>query len=499
MKTLKNLIICAILFCSATSCSDFLDKEPNQLGTGNFYQTDEEAEQAVNAVYNVFYNFYQNHVGFDVDCLSDDIVKGHGTDFADYNSFNTGQMLASNAAIKSLWSDYYAGIYRANMVLDNVKEQSKVSEIKKKQVLGESYFLRAYFYYQLVQRYGGVPIILTTIDQPKSPARETVEVVYGQIEEDLIDAIELLEYASDAVVGRPNKGTAICLLGLVYLSQNNFSDCYKTLKPVVDNKDGKYNYSLIQDLSKMYQISNNNGPESVFEIQAREAAPLGQTMAYNHWVRPRGMSKRGGLGFPMPTLSLYNEFEPGDLRREATILKEGDFIASELVDDEGNNILFQASWAPETGMNCAKYVKWVNVGDYQERSGQNKKLIRYAEVLLAFAEAAYAENHSDEAWKAIKTIRQRAFGTETPTMYSSDFITALRHERRVELATENRRYFDLIRWGIAEQVLTADCKKHTNYNLPYSYNKLANGLYPIPQAELDVNNNPGFAQNEGYK
>ena len=87
---------------------------------------------------------------------------------------------------------------------------------------------------------------------------------------------------------------------------------------------------------------------------------------------------------------------------------------------------------------------------------------------------------------------------ENPPVYNSDFTIALRHERRVELATENRRYFDLVRWGIAGQVLTADCKKHANYNLPYSFNKEANGLYPVPQSELDVNVNPDFSQNKGY-
>lgn len=498
MKHFIKLTIYTVLLNCTISCSDFLDREPNQLNSENFYQTDEEAEQGVNAIYNVFYNFYQNHVGFDVDCLSDDIIKGHGTDFSDYNSFNIGQLLASNPAIKGLWNDYYTGVFRANIVLDNVKNRTGLSEAKKKQVMGESYFLRAYFYYQLVQRYGGVPLILTTINQPDSPARAEASSVYAQIETDLSNAIDMLNFAADSEVGRPNKGTATCLLGLVYLSQNKFSEAYKTLKPVVENDNSNYNYSLIQDLSQMYQISNNNGPESVFEIQARDGAPIGQTVAYNHWVRPRGMSKLSGLGFPMPTESLYNEFEEGDKRLEATILKEGDFIAPELVDDEGHEILFQASWAPETGMNCAKYVKWVNVGNYQERSGQNKKLIRYAEVLLAFAEAAYAEGDSDGAWNAIKTVRQRAFGIANPPVYSSDFTTALRHERRVELATENRRYFDLIRWGIAEQVLTADCKKHANYNLPYSFNKQAKGLYPIPQSELDVNKNPGFYQNPGY-
>lgn len=492
-----SLLLLAVALGTA-SCSDFLDKQPNQLSASTFYNTDEEAEEAVNAVYSVFYNFYENHVGFDADCLSDDIIKGHGTDFADYNSFNTGQLLASNAAVKGLWSDYYQGITRANLVLEKVPNGSAVSEAKKNQVTGEAYFLRAYFYFQLVQRYGGVPLVLTTEESTQELPRSSAAAIYTQIASDLENAIRLLPTNAQAAPGRPNKGAAQSLYGLTYLAQNKFTEAYTALKPVVDNEGGQYNYSLVQDLQEMYQPENNNGPESVFEIQSRAEAPLGLTLAYNHWVRPRGMPKRGGLGFAMPTQSLYNEFEPGDLRREATILKQGDFIASELTNDDGSSIPFDAAWAPETGMNNAKYVKWVNVGDYQERMGQNKKLIRYAEVLLAFAEAAYEAGHPTEAENALLTVRQRAFGTTNPPARNADWTTAIRHERRVELATENRRYFDLVRWGIAAQILTADCKKHPNYNLSYVWNSTANGLYPVPQTELDVNKNPEFQQNPGY-
>lgn len=498
MKSTYLPFILLAVAIGTVSCSDFLDRQPNELSASTFYNTDAEAEEAVNAVYAVFYNFYENHVGFDADCLSDDVVKGHGTDFADYNSFNTGQLLASNAAVKGLWADYYQGITRANLVLENVPSGAAVSEAKKKQVTGEAYFLRAYFYFQLVQRYGGVPLVLTTEESTREMPRASAEAVYAQIASDLQEAAGLLPPNAQAAPGRPGHGAAQCLYGLTFLAQNKFNEAYAALKPVVDNEGGQYNYSLVRDLEGMYRPENNNGPESVFEIQSRAEAPLGLTLAYNHWVRPRGMPKRGGLGFAMPTQSLYNEFEPDDLRREATILKQGDFIAGELVNDDGTPITFNAAWAPETGMNNAKYVKGVDVGDYQEQMGQNKKLIRYAEVLLAFAEAAHEAGHPAEAEAALLAVRQRAFGTDTPPARQADWTAAIRHERRVELATENRRYFDLVRWGIASEVLTADCKKHPNYNLSYVWNPEANGLYPVPQTELDVNKNPEFRQNAGY-
>lgn len=497
-SSLYTFMLSACLLVAGNSCSKFLDKEPNQLSTSTYYNSDQEAEAAINAAYSIFYNFFQNHTGFDVDCLSDDIIKGHGTDFSDYNSYNTGQIKASDGAVKSYWNDYYQGIYRANLVLDYVPNGKNISIKMKDQSLGEAHFLRAYFYFQLVQRFGGVPKITSTIDSESEPARTSKDEIYTLIVQDLKDAIEKLPYIKDAGVGRPNKGAAQSLLGLVYLSQNKYAEVYQTLKPIVDNEGGKYNYALIKDLSQMYQLSNNNGPESIFEIQSRQAAPIGQTVAFNHWIRPRGMPKRGGLGFPMPTQSLYNEFEQGDKRREATILKNGDFIANELVRDNSDPILFESSWSPETGMNMAKYVKWVDVGDYQERLGQNKKLIRFAEVLLAFAEAANVEGKQSEADNALLKIRQRAFGMTTPPIYSTDFKKAIRHERRVELATENHRYFDLVRWGLAATVLTKDCKRHPNYNLDYIWNETAKGLFPIPQSELDVDKNPNFKQNPGY-
>ncbi|MFI3261815.1 MAG: RagB/SusD family nutrient uptake outer membrane protein [Rikenellaceae bacterium] len=477
---------------SSTSCEGFLDKDPNMLSTATFYENDSQAIEGVNAVYAVFYDFYLNHVGFDVDCLSDDIIKGHGTDFSDYVSFNIGQIPASNSAVSSLWGSYYKAIYRANYVIDNVEGNGTISDETANMVLGEAYFLRAYFYHEIVQRWGDCPLITSTIDQLGSPARTPKDEVYTQIENDLLRASELLSYIADADAGRPNIGAAKSLLGLVYLSQNKFEECYDALTPVVTDEGGKYGYYLIEDLDNLFQLDNNNGPESIFEIQSRHEAPLGETIAFNHWIRPRGLSVHGGLGFPMPTQSLFDEFEDGDLRREFAIIADGESIAPELGDE-----CFSSALAPETGYSYGKYVKGVDVGDYQERLGQNKKLIRYAEVLLAYAEAAYESGHASEAWSTLEIVRTRAF-LGTPPKYSTDFTEAIRHERRVELAGENKRYFDLLRWGIAEQVLTADCKKHDGYSYDYVFNSQAKGLYPIPQTELDSNTNPDFYQTDGY-
>ncbi|MEN6455723.1 MAG: RagB/SusD family nutrient uptake outer membrane protein, partial [Prolixibacteraceae bacterium] len=205
---------------------------------------------------------------------------------------------------------------------------------------------------------------------------------------------------------------------------------------------------------------------------------------FNFWVRPRNGSTIFGLGFCMPTQDLVNEFEANDPRLRYTVIRDGDIISEEVKDYP-----FQAAWAPETGMSCGKYVVDVPVGVYAEKHEQNLKNIRYAEVLLGYAEAAFRVGNKSEAAAKINMVRARARGGNTSVLpdvsSSDDLFNAIVHERRVELALEGKRYFDLVRWELAESELGA-----------LGYQPARKGLYPIPQTELDVN--PNLKQNTGY-
>lgn len=477
-----------VAICS--SCNkEFLEKKPGYLSSEGFYQTDVQAEQAINAAYSQLLLFWTNKVSFESDVLSDDAVKGQGSDLSDLTSFDILNIDPASGPVNSNWADNYTGIYRCNLVLDHVQPDSDV----KKRVLGEAYFLRGFFYYRLVIRFGGLPLSLTTIDSDINLPRSSVDETYQQIVDDLAKAEELLPYpvaVTSSNVGRANRGAASSLKGIVYLHWEKYQEAYNTLKEVVDNSGGQFNYGLTTNYLDIFKVSSNNNQESVFEAQTREGANFDESNGFNFWVRPRNGSTIFGLGFCLPTQSLLDEFESDDPRRAATIFVPGDIISDEPIPgspgDNVNQHPFEASWAPETGYGCAKYVKGIFVGNNAEKMGQNKRLIRYAEVLLAFAEAAYRTGHDAEAWDAIMQVRRRAFGTDKPSPFN-DLFDAIVHERRVELGLEGKRYFDLVRWGLAEQNLG---------NLGYRPER--KGLYPIPTAELDANSNPDLQQNEGY-
>lgn len=489
---LKYIICLAATVIVFSACDKkFLEKKPGYLGSDGFYGTDVQAEQAINAAYYQLLTFWTNKISFESDVLSDDAVKGQGSDLAALNSFDILNIDPASDPVRGNWADNFTGIYRCNLVLDNVEPDSDI----KSRVLGEAHFLRAFFYYRLAIRFGPLPLVTTTLNEDPSLPRASLDETYQLIIDDLTQAEELLPYPADvsaANAGRANRGAATSLKGIVYLHWGKYQEAYTALQEVVNNTGGRFNYGLTPDYLDIFKVASNNNLESVFEAQAREGAAFEESNGFNFWVRPRNSTTIFGLGFCLPTQSLYDEFESDDPRRAATILAPGDIISNEPVPGSttGENVNmypFQASWAPETGYGCAKYVKDVFVGVNAERHGQNKRMIRYAEVLLAFAEAAYrAGGHDTEAWAAIGQVRQRAFGTDKPSPHT-DLFDAIVHERRVELALEGKRYFDLVRWGLAQQHLGSQ-----------GYRAETNGLYPVPIAELDANTNQGFQQNDGY-
>jgi len=474
------------VFCS--SCKKtFLETTPGYLNSAEFYKTDIQAEQAVNAAYAPLLSFWTNKISFESDVLSDDAVKGQGSDLSALTSFDILNIDPASDPVANIWSDNYKGVYRCNLVLDNVTSNTET----KKRVLGEAHFLRAFYYYRLVVRYGALPLVKTTMNSETTTAKSTLDETYKFVIDELIEAEKLLPYPVDVSsvnAGRANKGTATCLKGIVYLHWGKFQQSYETLKDVVNNTGAKFNYGLTPKFIDIFKAVSNNNSESVFDALAREGAGFDESNGFNFWVRPRNGSTIFGLGFCLPTKSLFDEFEVDDPRRAATIFRQGDIISNEPVPGTTDNVNlhpFESSWAPETGFGYAKYVKDVFVGTNAERTGQNKRMIRYAEVLLAFAEAAHkAGGHDLEAQSALMQVRQRAFGFAKPSPFT-DLFEAIVHERRVELALEGKRYFDLVRWNLAQQYLG-----------PLGYLSARKGLYPIPVAEL--NSNSKLSQNGGY-
>ena len=487
--TIRYFLSLLFVAIFSSSCKkSFLETTPGYLSSNEFYQTDIQAEQGINAAYATLLSFWTNKVSFESDVLSDDALKGQGSDLSALTSFDILNIDPASDPVANIWGDNYKGIYRCNLVLDNVASDTET----KKRVLGEAHFLRAFFYYRLAIRYGGLPLIKATVNSSLNTPKATIDETYQFIIDELIAAENLLPFpgsVSSANKGRANRGSAVCLKGIVYLQWGKYQQSYEALKDVVNNAGGNFNYSLTPKFIDIFQVASNNNSESVFDALARDGAGFDESNGFNFWVRPRNGSTIFGLGFCLPTQSLFNEFEPDDPRRAATIFRQGDIISNEPIPGTSNDNVnlhpFQSSWAPETGMGYAKYVKDVFVGTNAERTGQNKRLIRYAEVLLAFAEAAQKMGgHDAEALSAVMQVRQRAFGFAKPSPFNNLF-EAIIHERRVELALEGKRYFDLIRWNLAQQYLAS-----------LGYRPETKGLYPIPVSEL--NTNSAITQNTGY-
>ena len=473
-----------LLFVSSCQKDEgFLDKSPNGvLSTSNFYKTPGDAEAAAIASYTIMHDFWMKSIAFKKDIISDDAVKGQGVDLAALSNFDNLNFSATDGVNQTIWGLFYKGVYLTNLVLDYVPD-IEMEQAQKNRILGEAYFLRGFYYYNLVIRYGGVPVVSSTKNAVSTPARATTEATWAFIEENLTNAAELLPWRnqySSADLGRADKGASLALLGNAFLFQEKWQNAFDAYDQVIEST----NYSLQPSFGDLFKPEYDNGVESVFEIQYRGGEEFSYGNGFNFWVRPRNGSTIFGLGFCMPTQDLVDEFEVGDPRLRYTVIREGDIISEEVKD-----FPFQSAWAPETGMSFGKYVVDVPVGGNAERHEQNLKQIRYAEVLLGYAEAAYRLGNTTETVAKLNLIRQRARGGNALVLPdltgSEDLFAAIVHERRVELALEGKRYFDLVRWGLAAQELG-----------PLGYQSARQGLYPIPQTELDVN--PKLTQNTGY-
>lgn len=483
MKNIRifSVILTVFFLLAGSSCEDFLDKSPNAvLTSANFYRDEADASAAINASYEIMTDFWVKSIAFEKDIPSDDAVKGQGVDLGALTSLDNLNLNPADTPPIVYWQLYYRGIYRCNLVLEYVPGIDMDSNTRDR-ILGEAYFLRAFYYYNLIIRFGGLPLVTSPTGGDTYPSRATAGETWNLIEADLTLAIDLLperdEYTA-ANIGRASKGSAQALLGIASLFQEKWQEAYDAFGDVIGYTD----YSLQDNFGDIFKPEYDNGTEVIFETQFQGGGSYGN--GFNFWVRPRNGSTIFGLGFCLPTQDLVDEFEPSDPRLRYTVIRPGDIIS-----DEVSEYPFEAAWAPETGYSCGKYVVDIPVGTNAERHEQNQKNIRYAEVLLGYAEAAYHLEKPDEAVSNINLVRKRARGGNNSILpdveITDDIFAAIVHERRVELALEGKRYFDLVRWGLAEQELGS-----------LGYIASRNGLYPLPQSEMDSNSN--LVQNPGY-
>lgn len=471
----------------ASSCKkSFLNVDPQgQQSATDFWKTEEDATKAVSAIY-AGLRTWENTAfpAIEIESTgSDEAEKGSTpTDAIYFNLYDSFTVTATEGALNAFWAGQYRNINLCNQVLDNVPAID-MDEALKARYLAEAKFIRGYSYFRLVRAYGDVPLRLKVpADATEYNIPRTDKVlVYEQIEKDLTEAAAVLPQSYPAAdLGRATKGAALGMHAKVAMYLKKWD-----LVLSLTNEVMGMGYALFPDFEKNFRIENENNQESLFEVQAQLL--MGDKEAsnsqYSQVQGPAGVTE-GGWGFNVPTPELLAAFEPGDPRKEATILfrgettPQGDLIPA-LVPNEMYN---QKSYVPFSAY----------VSGYTQGAGQNFRVLRFAEVLLMNAEAANELGNTSLALTSLNKVRARARGGNMailPDVTTTD-ETALRmaiyKERQVELAMENDRYFDVIRQGRAAEVFG-----------PKGWKANKNEVWPLPQAELDLSGNL-LTQNPGY-
>ncbi len=491
MKTKILLVASAILLLVACR-KDFLDRSPKgQLTYESFFKTADHAVEATNAVYQNFRSWEMCSfpwIGL-TDIISDDSDKGSSPNDALYMlDIDDFVFDATNANFAQAWTGNYQTIFRANLAIENIPNID-MDATKRSRLVGECQFLRAYCYFRLVQWYGEVPIItnILTEDEYFTQPRKPVAEVYDQIERDLKAAIEVLplksEYAA-ADLGRATKGAAQGILAKLYMLKKDFTSAEATCMDIINAGE----YQLMSQYANNFMPEGENGIESMFEIGAvaAQSAIAGPGASpFNMVQGVRGVPNLG-WGFNRPSDDLVAAYEAGDPRRQATIIYPGEVLPDGLTLVQDNPEILnerynQKAWVPEHA-------------GLQDNGPGNIRILRYADILLLAAEAMNENDKPTEALVYLNMIRTRARGSNNfilPNITETD-KNALRahiyHERRIELAMEQNRWFDLVRWGIAADVMTLVGK-------PFVADK--HELMPLPQTEIDLSGG-NLKQNLGY-
>ena len=521
---MKYMIVLACLTLAAASCSKkFVTLYPEgQVNEGNFYKTTSDFQEALVGAYAPLRD--AANVAFYMEEMRADNT------FFDYNAQDRGgfdnEKLAefiddaSNGGILAIWTADYQGIQRTNIILDKLQQSvpSDMTDTVKNEIIGEAEALRAHYYFELVRLFGQVPLYLheTTDAQNAIVDRSSVDTVYSQIIADFTDALgKLSPPAKFPQTGNATKGMVATELGLVYLTRKAYDKATPLFQSVT-----QMGYSLMPNYADVFKTANKNMSESIFEIQYKSGTD-GQSSQFIYDFIPNtpktGVILGAGANYVntagswnVPTQSVVNTYEPGDARLDASIgvIKGHLDDLSEFLPDSVVSILNNKDTAGK-GMGFTtslihRFVKKQYNPPYTSPLVYNTDddwyVYRYSDVLLMLAESLNEQGQSGAALPFLNQVRTRAGLTAVTVTDQATLRDTIAHERRVELAFENHRWFDLVRTGQAIPVMTAYGilqKQALGFLLPSTYNVTQNKLiYAIPFRETQVN--PGLGQNPGY-
>lgn len=384
---------------------DFLDKSPKgELTSGNFFQNADQAIQGTNATYSQLRNFSVHVFAWlgMTDIASDNATKGSVPGDASFlQEFDEKTFGPSNIAFEGTWGGYYTGIYRANVALENIPSIGMEAGLKDR-LIGENKFLRAYYYFFLVRAYGAVPKITAPLQPDEFQQRRAPrDTIYALIERDLSDAISKLppkSQYSTSEMGRATQGAAEGLLAKVHLFQEEYSQALEHAENVISSNE----YSLLDDYFSIFRESGEYSSGSIFEIGAVSLETGGEGSSQYAQVQGVRGSANNGWGFNQPSADLEQSYEPGDPRNQATILHPWETLP------DGSGVIAEVNpFMPNQRYN-EKVQPSVESPGGSGNNTVNIRRLRYADVLLIAAEAAYQTNSEGTARDYLNMVRERA-------------------------------------------------------------------------------------------
>jgi len=490
-KTILFTFVCGLLLLPTYSCKKFLDVDPAYTqDADNFFNTPVDYQRALTGAYDLMQgSFMSVWIG---EIASDNTIAGGEsvTDTKGLHELDDMSHGAVNQELRNVFRWNYAGITRVNFIMEN---KNKIDFPGKEGILAQASFLRAFYYFELVKFFGDVPLVVdkrlgavevTTVD--RAPRAD----VYKQIESDLNYAISKLDWMV-AEKGRISKGAALAMLGKVQLYQDKFDEAAVTFQTLIDQNM----YSLIPNYNQLFTVANEGHKETIFDVEytGAEGGGYGCLICLEGNAGPgfqgirqyKGPIYGDGNSYNLPTKNLYDAFGAGDIRRDATILDIDAFIAKQA---KPQDITYARGAGGHTGYYNNKYIKKeaeIGLPDNDLTSPVNYKVIRYADVLLMAAEANARKSSSDEskAKTYLNLVRKRVNLSDVTTS-GQTLVSDIWNERRLELACEGHRYFDLVRTKQAATTLLGFVTgKHE--------------LFPLPQVEIDLAGG-NWNQNSGY-
>jgi hypothetical protein len=481
MNTALKFIVLILVIMLPFSCSDsFVEVQPNDQNSEDYFNTAEEYDLAVVSAYDLLQSTYINVMLGEI--ASDNTLAGgeSSTDVPGIQEIDDMTHTPLNAQLRDIWGWMFAGVNRANYVLEF---QNKTEFAGKNEILAEAKFLRAYYYFELVKFFGDVPLIVDKrflFGDQFIVNRTPKAQVYAQIEQDLIYAAGNLPSVGKQT-GRATKGAAQALLGKAYLYQNKFAEAAEVLEQVIST--GKY--TLVSNYDSIFENEGENNSESVFEVQYtdKEGAGFGclqcsegnVAVGFNGIRNYNGPKYDSGFSFNIPTDDLEKAFETGDIRKSVAILDIEAWAAS-------TGATYVKGYE-HTGYYNNKYIARqgdLNTGDANLTNPNNYRSIRYADVLLMAAEANNKKSAADvtKAQLYLNRVRSRA-GLANLTLTGEALTNAIYKERRVELAGEGHRFFDLVRTNKAqESIPNFRTGKHEVFPIPAIEIQLAGSRWP---------------------